>query len=123
MGFTINVVRPQKDKVEINLEGMFDEFAELPELDLNGASQVTVNFEGLTLLNSGGTKKWVYFIDQMANQDGLEVVYQNCPRVVVKQASLVGLFAKEQCLGNSSCRAKIEVDIDPEFLFSLIKAS
>lgn len=74
----------------VTFAGHIDEDAQFANLDLNGASKVVVDLDGVTAINSCGIREWIKWIRTAPSN--ATVVYKNCPKVIVDQINMVTGF-------------------------------
>ena len=80
-------------KLEIKISGKMDEDANLDKLKVEGFSELNVDLEKVTLINSCGVRTWVNWAKSVP--ENIPVVVENCPRFFVDNANMVlGFFPK-----------------------------
>lgn len=93
MDFSYDVKKIDPTHIELSLNGYFDEFAKLPPYeDLSGLKKLSLNFENVNFINSGGIKLWVTFASNLEIQESLQVYFHNCRRIIVDQINLIEGF-------------------------------
>ncbi len=73
--------------------GHIDEDATFSVLDLNGATSLTLDLEGILAINSCGIREWIKWIKTAPA--GCKITYQKCPKVIVDQINMVSGFLPE----------------------------
>lgn len=91
--FSFKVVSPSADSQVISFKGHLDETSELPTSDsLANLKSLTFNLDGCRVINSSGIKKWVQLMSQLALEDDLKIVLQNCHPLILDQINLIEGF-------------------------------
>ncbi|MBX9768852.1 MAG: hypothetical protein K2X47_16385 [Bdellovibrionales bacterium] len=84
---------PKGTSMYFELRGQIDEDVSFADLTADGASQVILDLEGVTSVNSCGIREWVKWLKSFPA--GTKCVYVNCPKLVVDQMNMVaGFFPK-----------------------------
>ncbi|MCB0351422.1 MAG: hypothetical protein KDD38_09580 [Bdellovibrionales bacterium] len=78
---------------KVVLSGHVDEDATFGSVQLEGVSKVIVDLDGVTAINSCGIREWIKWI--RTAPPTAEVVYRNCPKVIVDQINMVAGFLPE----------------------------
>jgi hypothetical protein len=83
-----------KDTIEIQINGVMDTDLRIENLNLLSIETVVINFDGVTGINSLGTKNWVNFLD---NNDfpSVSLIYKKCRPGVVDQMNMTHAFMPE----------------------------
>ena len=74
----------------IKFTGHIDEDAQFTGLELEGAGKVVIDLDSVSAINSCGIREWIKWI--RTAPEGAEVVYKNCPKVIVDQINMVAGF-------------------------------
>lgn len=77
-------------KHELSLVGPISEKTALYEHNLKNATEVVLNMEKVTFINSIGVKNWIIWT--MSVPEKASITLLNCPFVIVSQASIVHGF-------------------------------
>ncbi len=80
------------DYVIFNISGQIDEDADLGSMTVDGKTKVIFNLNDVTMINSCGIRDWVEF--QKNIDDATEIVYRNCPQVIIEQLNIIKGFIK-----------------------------
>jgi anti-anti-sigma regulatory factor len=78
------------DEVKVKLQGHIDEDAQFNSLALGSAKKVVLDLDSVTAINSCGIREWIKWI--RTAQPSSQIVYQNCPKVIVDQINMVAGF-------------------------------
>lgn len=81
------------------VEGSIDEDASFTEASLDGASRIVVDLQQVSAINSCGIREWVKWV--RTAPVGIEMVFKNCPKVIVDQANMVSGFLPENSVVES----------------------
>ncbi len=74
-------------KITLKLSGYINHFVEIDVKRLKNFKNLDVNFEGVTMINSLGIKKWFEVLNQIGTD--VSIKYHQIPPSVVTQMSLV----------------------------------
>jgi hypothetical protein len=80
--------KPEGGKTRVLLKGVIDEDTEFEAMKKIGTPLI-INFQGITSINSCGIRTWVNF---MKDLQGTEIVYEECPALIVRQMNMVPSF-------------------------------
>lgn len=80
-------------KVVFAFAGHIDEDAQFGGLDFEGASEIKIDLEKVSAINSCGIREWIKWI--RTAPPGSQIVYANCPKVIVDQINMVSGFLPE----------------------------
>lgn len=78
---------------KVQVTGIIDEDTDFRPFDLNGASTVEINIDGVKSINSCGIREWIKWI---STAGGATIQYQQCPKVIVDQINMVQGFLPQQ---------------------------
>lgn len=79
--------------LEILLDGSLNETLDLSGVDLGSASEIHIDFNGVTSINSTGINKWVQWTQKLEEvHRGKEVNFCNCPKIIIDQINAVKGF-------------------------------
>jgi hypothetical protein len=77
------------DKLSVQMNGTIDEDVDFTQFNLGGAPQVEMQLEGVKSINSCGIREWIKW---MGTANGSQIVFKNCPKVIVDQINMVDGF-------------------------------
>lgn len=77
----------------IKIAGSVDEDATFAGLELAGVSQIVLDLDSITAINSCGIREWIKWI--RTAPAGTKIVYRKCPKVIVDQINMVAGFLPE----------------------------
>ena len=77
----------------VEMVGALNESAQLGEVRM--AKTVKIRLEGVTALNSVGTRTWCAWISRF--REPVDVILEGCPPIMVKSFSVVKGFLTERC--------------------------
>lgn len=80
----------QGETLTVQIKGHIDEDAILSNIDYEGASQVNLDLQDVTAINSCGIREWIKWVKSAPN--GCKIVYKNCPKIIVDQINMVAGF-------------------------------
>lgn len=90
----LSIVRSEDDgKTHIEIRGSIDETADLKGLFTGITKQVTLDLEGIELINSAGVREWVRTIAKIPA--GLKIIWEKCSPRIVEQLNYVSNFLGE----------------------------
>lgn len=75
---------------EITLEGPISEKTEIYDYDLSNASEILINMEKVTFINSIGVKNWITWVLKIPHR--CKVRLEKCPFVITNQVNIVQGF-------------------------------
>lgn len=87
--FTIDKKQEGSD-VYLSLKGQIDEDASFAGNELEGAVKVFVDLDEVQSINSCGIREWIKWI--RTAPESSQIVYKNCPKVIVDQINMVAGF-------------------------------
>ncbi|MAX67802.1 MAG: hypothetical protein QF441_05040 [Bacteriovoracaceae bacterium] len=87
--FTIDV-KKIGEKVNAILNGQINEDADFSALKDAGGDVLVLNLKGVTHINSCGIRDWVEFQNKYLEYK--EIIYQECPQVIIEQMNIVAGF-------------------------------
>lgn len=71
----------------------FDDHIDFGQLNLGFVTEVDINFDRVTSINSKGIKKWIEWISRFSK--GTEVRFHKVPKVIIDQINMVMDFLPE----------------------------
>ncbi|MGE0761930.1 MAG: STAS domain-containing protein [Bdellovibrionales bacterium] len=77
-------------KMVVSLSGSIDEDAILTNITFDGASEVVLDLDKVSAINSCGIREWIKWLKTAST--GAKVVYRNCPKIIVDQINMVSGF-------------------------------
>ncbi len=77
----------------LTFSGQVDEDAVLTESDLTHAKKIVFDLAQINSINSCGIREWIKWIKTTPAQT--QLVYKNCPKVIVDQINMVAGFLPE----------------------------
>ena len=80
-------------KVVFQFNGHIDEDAQFTSLDFGGASEVKIDLEKVSAINSCGIREWIKWIRTAPGTS--KITYANCPKIIVDQINMVAGFLPE----------------------------
>lgn len=80
----------QEGSLRVMLRGHIDEDIQFDTMDLNGASEVVLDFKDIASINSCGIREWIRWVSGVA--EGAKLVFENCPKIIVDQINMVTGF-------------------------------
>lgn len=88
--FNMNI---SNGKAHIQLHGMMDEDMDLAKAEGVSENTMIIDFDKVEGINSCGIRDWIEFLSKL-NGVG-NIVYQNCPQVIIEQMNMVKGFIPE----------------------------
>ncbi len=79
--------------VTFELSGKIDEDSKLESMLVDSAKKIIFNLDKIKMINSCGIRDWIEF--QRKIDDSVQIVYQNCPQVIIEQVNIIKGFIKE----------------------------
>lgn len=73
------------------LSGGIDERSDFSPIAACPDATVKIDFGGIISVNSFGVKKWVGMLQALT---GKQIIYENCPTVIVEQMNVISLLRK-----------------------------
>lgn len=92
MILVVTTVQKGKD-VHVNISGVLDENATLPDFNDEIFGQMIVNLEGLKMINSLGTRRWLKWIKSIRARGG--IVLSKCSPPFISQANVLQNFVPQ----------------------------
>lgn len=80
------------DEVYVELIGVIDEDAIFEKIQNLQMSKFVFDFNKVTMINSCGIREWIKYLQEL---EGTEIIYQNCPQIIVEQANMVHGFIRK----------------------------
>src|SRR5689334_11396890 len=87
--FKIDSVR-NGSGIYVTLAGKLSEDSDFSKIDLRDGTDLIVDWESVTGINSCGIREWLKFTSRI--QGEMKVTFLNCSRLVVSQINLVNGF-------------------------------
>tara|TARA_Y100000031_G_scaffold145331_1_gene177807 strand:+ start:584 stop:1060 length:477 start_codon:yes stop_codon:yes gene_type:complete len=86
-----NIDKKQEgDSVVMQFEGILDEAASFGGVELSGGNKYVFDLEKVSAINSCGIREWVNWLK--TGESAQEIVYKNCPKIIVDQINMVAGF-------------------------------
>ncbi len=82
-------IKPNGSGKLISLKGTIDEDTDFSQVTKAAGVPLTINFKGVTSINSCGIRTWVNVIKELAST---EVKYEECTPLIVRQMNMVPSF-------------------------------
>lgn len=101
----------------ITFAGSIDEDANFSELMGLTCDNYVFDFNNVSLINSCGIREWIKYIDQVKFRD---MIYQNCPQIIIEQINMVNGFIKPGCKLQSFYAPYYCEECDKEFKIHLL---
>jgi anti-anti-sigma regulatory factor len=89
MAFALNK-KQEGDKVVIDVTGNVDEDANFQPVDVGGATNVVLDLNGVTAINSVGIREWIKWVK--AFPATVKLTVRKCPKIIVDQINMVAGF-------------------------------
>lgn len=83
----------QGETLTVQINGHIDEDAILSNIDYEGATQIQLDLQGISAINSCGIREWIKWVKTAPA--GAKIVYKNCPKIIVDQINMVAGFLPE----------------------------
>ncbi len=77
------------EKLNIQMSGVIDEDVDFLQYKLVGAQQISLDLNGILSINSCGIREWIKWIGSGV---AAQIVFNNCPKVIVDQINMVDGF-------------------------------
>lgn len=77
------------DRLSLALAGTIDEDADFSQIPLSGVSQIELQLGALKSINSCGIREWIKW---MGTATSAQIVWHECPKVIVDQINMVDGF-------------------------------
>ncbi len=85
--------RKDGNRLVVALSGSIDEDAVLTNIAFEGASEIILDLENVSAINSCGIREWIKWLKSAdANS---KVIYRRCPKIIVDQINMVSGFLPE----------------------------
>ncbi len=78
------------DILTLSFSGSVDEDASFSGVEFGAHSQVVLDLENISAINSCGIREWIKWLQTAP--EGTKLVYRNCPKVIVDQINMVSGF-------------------------------
>ncbi len=89
MSFSV-VSKPEGAKLVLEVKGNVDEDSNFTPPDLGSSTDVVLDLDGVTAINSVGIREWIKWIKTMPSSEKLSV--RRCPKIIVDQINMVAGF-------------------------------
>lgn len=76
----------------ISLEGIIDEDAHFDKIKNLKMAKYSFDFEKIKMINSCGIREWIKYVEELKNS---EIVYLNCPQIIIEQVNMVHGFIQK----------------------------
>lgn len=80
----------ENGRTVFSFSGPIDEHTVFPDVEVNGESQLTIDLNDVTYINSIGIKSWIQWIVPLGDAGSLEL--RRCPKSIIFQANMVKNF-------------------------------
>lgn len=80
------------DEAFIVLEGTIDEDANFDKISSLALKKYVFDFNKVSMINSCGIREWIKYLKDI---EGAEIIYQNCPQIIIEQVNMVHGFIKK----------------------------
>lgn len=75
--------------LSVKLNGTIDEDVNFTKYPLAGATELDLDLQGITGINSCGIREWIKWLGSVGSA---KIKYHNCPKVIVDQINMVDGF-------------------------------
>jgi anti-anti-sigma regulatory factor len=99
--------------VEVVMQGQINEDSNFDSLKGITDKKMVLDLKGITHINSCGIREWIEF--QKENFKSEEVIYKECPQVIVEQMNIVSGFVHPNGLIESFYAPYYSEELDQEF--------
>lgn len=89
MGFSVSK-KQEGTKCVLEVAGNVDEDSNFQPADVGGASEIVLDLEKITAINSVGIREWIKWVKTMPAASKLSV--RKCPKIIVDQINMVAGF-------------------------------
>lgn len=89
MAFAIDK-KDEGGKLVLEVKGNVDEDATFTPPEIGGATQVSLDLEGVTAINSVGIREWIKWIKTIP--PSVKIGVRRCPKIIVDQINMVAGF-------------------------------
>lgn len=94
MNSNLKVDKEEVDgSVVYHLSGQIDEDASFEEMAVTSGKKIIFNLDQVNMINSCGIRNWVEF--QSKIDQSVELIYQNCPQVIIEQLNIIKGFIRD----------------------------
>ena len=80
------------DVAYISLDGIIDEDAQFEKIKNLKMKKYSFDFEKIKMINSCGIREWIKYVEDLKNA---EIVYLNCPQIIIEQVNMVHGFIQK----------------------------
>lgn len=80
------------DEAHVTLEGVIDEDAIFDKIKGLNMNKFFFDFNKVTMINSCGIREWIKYLKEI---EDAQIVYQNCPQIIIEQVNMVHGFIKK----------------------------
>lgn len=77
------------DQLDVTMAGVIDEDVDFNQHPLSGAKKVHIKMGSLKSINSCGIREWIKWMESASSA---EIIYEDCPKVIVDQINMVDGF-------------------------------
>lgn len=88
---TINI-KISGDEIYVALEGTIDEDATFDKIKSLGLGKYYFDFNKVNMINSCGIREWIKYLEEI---DGTQIIYHNCPQIIIEQVNMVHGFIRK----------------------------
>ncbi len=74
----------------LTLDGHIDEDANLENIPIGKGGELHIDFQKVVAINSCGIREWIKWLGKIPSNK--QIVYINCPKIIVDQANMVAGF-------------------------------
>ena len=78
------------ESLVLNFSGSVDEDASFSDVEWAGFKKVIFDLDKVSAINSCGIREWIKWLKTAP--EGVQIVYKNCPKVIVDQINMVAGF-------------------------------
>lgn len=80
------------DEVHVELNGVIDEDAVFDKIQNLKLNKYLFDFGKVSMINSCGIREWIRYLESI---DGANIVYLNCPQIIIEQVNMVHGFIRK----------------------------
>lgn len=102
-----------ENTVEVVMQGQINEDSNFDSLKGLSSKRMILNLKGISHINSCGIREWIEFQKEYFHAE--EVIYQECPQVIVEQMNIVSGFVHKKGIIESFYAPYYSEVIDKEF--------
>lgn len=84
--------RITNNEIHVELAGVIDEDAIFDKMQNLKMSKYIFDFSKVNMINSCGIREWIKFL---LGIEGAEIIYQNCPQIIIEQVNMVHGFIRK----------------------------